>query len=755
MPGRFGMMARLINRPWIRACPTLLELCMKMLYRTFTQAESAPRFTRSLLSVGILLASTLPVAHAAKTELPATAVTAQDNGAYQADNAWVGGFEAAPLLDTPAAIAVFTDALIEDQHARLLSDVLKNDASVGESYAPVGYYENFVVRGFSLNSASSYKINGRTITGEQNVALENKQQVELLKGLSGLQSGVSEPGGAVNYVTKRAADVRSVTVSTDDRGSGYMAADVGGWFGSEQQLGLRANVAHEDIHSWVDHANGHRDFASLAFDWNISPAALLQLDVEYQNQEQRSVPGYQVLGGTELPRHASPKKLLAHQSGSKPVTIDSLTINGNFEYRFSDTWKGSLSASRSKVVIDDYSSFAWGGCTVGCVTPNVGNYFTPEGGYDIYDFRSPDDTRRNDEVQAALSGRFDTGLIGHELTVGTSAFRRVVDNREAINHWLGSSNIDSEPENLDRYDGALNDSHRRLDSRQYGVFFNDLISFNEQWQTMIGGREVRLDEKTFDSNGDTTRHTQRYEFLPQAALIYKPVQNMTLYTRYSKGLSLGGEAPWFASNAFEILTPTVSRQIEAGIKYDWQRISLSATLFQIRQAYQYSQPQNDGSFTFVQQGQQKNTGLELAANGWATERLQVAASVAAIKSRVTGSGTPEYEGHQTINVPTLRASLHGDYALPWVEGLALLGGVQYSGKKYASQLGQTQADAYAIFNIGSRYSTRIDGYDTVFRLTVDNLFDKRYWRDVGEYMGDNYVFQGAPLTARLSASINF
>ncbi|KAB0492157.1 TonB-dependent siderophore receptor [Pseudomonas psychrophila] len=729
---------------------------MKMLYRTFTQAESAPRFTRSLLSVGILLASTLPVAHAAKTELPATAVTAQDNGAYQADNAWVGGFEAAPLLDTPAAIAVFTDALIEDQHARLLSDVLKNDASVGESYAPVGYYENFVVRGFSLNSASSYKINGRTITGEQNVALENKQQVELLKGLSGLQSGVSEPGGAVNYVTKRAADVRSVTVSTDDRGSGYMAADVGGWFGSEQQFGLRANVAHEDIHSWVDHANGQRDFASLAFDWNISPAALLQLDVEYQNKEQRSVPGYQLLGGTELPRHASPKKLLAHQSGSKPVTIDSLTINGNFEYRFSDNWKGSLSASRSKVVIDDYSSFAWG-CygSDSCASTAVPNYFSPEGNYDIYDFRSPDDTRRNDEVQAALSGMFDTARIGHELTVGTSAFRRVVDQRELINEMIGTGNIDSEPVNFERYQGPVKDSYRRLDSRQYGVFFNDLISFNEQWQTMIGGREVRLDEKTFDSNGDTTRHTQRYEFLPQAALIYKPVQNMTLYTRYSKGLSLGGEAPWFASNAFEILTPTVSRQIEAGIKYDWQRISLSATLFQIRQAYQYSQPQNDGSFTFVQQGQQKNTGLELAANGWATERLQVAASVAAIRSRVTGSGTPEYEGHQTINVPTLRASLYGDYALPWVEGLALLGGVQYSGKKYASQLGQTQADAYAIFNIGSRYSTRIDGYDTVFRLTVDNLFDKRYWRDVGEYMGDNYVFQGAPLTARLSASINF
>ncbi|MES2868709.1 MAG: TonB-dependent siderophore receptor [Pseudomonadota bacterium] len=727
---------------------------MNTLYRTLNQAGSAPPFALKL-TLGLLLVSAAPAAFSAPTELAATSVTAEDNVGYLANSAWVGGFEATPLLDTPAAISVFTEALIKDQQARLLSEVLRNDASVGESYAPIGYYENFVVRGFSLNSASSYKINGRTITGEQNVGLENKQQVELLKGLSGLQSGVSEPGGVVNYVTKRAADVRSVTVSTDDRGSGYLATDVGGWFGSEQQFGLRANFAHEDIHSYVEHANGQRDFASLAFDWNISPDALLQLDVEYQNKEQRSVPGYQLLGGTELPHHASPKKLLAHQSGSKPVTIDSLNINGNFEYRFSDNWKGSFSASRSKVVIDDYSSFAWGGCTTGCITPGVDNYFSPEGNYDIYDFQSPDDTRRNDEVQAALTGQFDTAGIGHELTVGSSVFRRVVEQRELVNQWLGSGNINAEPEDLAGYSGPLQDSYRRLDSRQYGLFFTDRISFNEQWQTVLGGREVRLDEKTFDKQGDTTRHTQRYEFLPQAALIYKPIQNLSLYTRYSKGLSLGGEAPWFATNASEILAPTVSRQIEAGIKYDWRRMSLSATLFQIRQAYQYSQPNDGGTFTYIQQGEQKNTGLELAANGWATQRLQVSASVAAIRSRVSGSGTAEYEDHQTINVPTLRASLYGDYALPWVDGLAVLGGVQYSGKKYASQLGTVQADSYAIFNIGSRYSTRIEGYDTVFRLSVDNLFDKRYWRDVGEYMGDNYLFQGAPLTARLSASINF
>lgn len=706
----------------------------------------------SHLALGLLLSGGIGNSLAAELELPALNIQGQDESGYRAQSASVGGFNEAPLLDTPASITVINAALIKDQQARLLSEVLRNDASVGESYAPIGYYENFVVRGFSLNAASSYKINGRTITGEQNVALENKQRVELLKGLAGLQSGISEPSGVINYVTKRPEDVRSVTVSTDDRGSGYIATDVGGWFGSEQQFGLRANVAHEDLNSYVEHANGQRDFVSLAFDWNISPDAVLQLDAEYQDKQQRSVPGYQLLGGTEVPHDASPKKLLGHQSGSKQVGIDSLNLNGKFEYRFSDQWKGSVSAARSKVVIDDYSSFAWGCYYVGTCNANT---FSPEGDYDVYDYRSPDDTRRDDELQAAMTGLFDTAGIGHELTFGTSAFRRVIDKRKSVNEYIGSGNINTDTPTFTPTDVPLNDRHRTLDSRQYGLFVTDRISFNEQWQTVLGGREVRLDEKAFDQFGVQERHTQQYVFLPNAALIYKPVENISLYTSYSKGLSLGGTAPWFANNPDKTLAPTVSRQVEAGVKYDWRRISFAAAVFQTRQAYQYAKPDNAGGFTYVQQGQQKNTGLELSANGWATESLQIATSVAAIRARVSGSGTPQYEGHQTINVPKLRASVYADYALPWVNGLAVLGGVQYSASKNANRTGNVEVGDYALVNIGSRYTTKVDGYETVFRLSVDNLFDKRYWRDAGEYMGDDYLFQGAPLTARLSASINF
>ncbi|NER58927.1 TonB-dependent siderophore receptor [Pseudomonas sp. MAFF212428] len=705
-----------------------------------------PRLPLSLLSLGLALSSPHTLADSDITLAPVTVSDVLDDG-YQPRQASVAGFTPAPLLDTPASVSVFTEQLLQDRQVRLLSQVLQSDASVGESYAPIGYYENFNVRGFELDAAHSYTINGQTIAGEQNVALENKQQVELLKGLSGLQSGVAEPGGLINYVTKRPQDVRAMTVSSNEQGERYIATDLGGWFGSERQFGLRANLAHEDIRSYVEHADGKRDFASLAFDWQINPNALLQLDVEYQQREQRSVPGYQLLGGTQVPHAVDPKDRLAYQHWAKPVQIDSLNLGGKFEYRFNDAWTGSVSASRSHVVIDDYSSFAWGS--------GMDAHFSPEGDYDIYDYRSPDDTRRTDEAQLALNGRFKLGGLEHDLTVGSSAQRRTVDQRPTFNQWLGSGNIYQPTPGLAPFDGTPGHSERRLDSRQYGLFASDRISFNEHWQTVLGARMVRLDEQAFNEQGEPLRHTRQYELLPNAALIYKPRQDISLYASYSKGLSSGNAAPWFATNNQDILAPTTSRQLELGIKREWQRMSLSAALFQLRQAYQYAQPDGAGEFTYVQQGQQKNTGLELAASGWVTSNLQINASAAAIRARVQGSGTDAYDDHQALNVPNVRAALQADYSLPGVPGLALLGGARYSASKYANQAGTVEVGGYAVFDVGSRYRTRIGGYDTVLRLTVDNVLDRRYWRDAGAYLGDGYLFQGAPRTARLSASVSF
>src|SRR5207247_209668 len=104
------------------------------------------------------------------------------------------------------------------------------DASVSDSYNAVGYSEQFSIRGFNLDNASSYRKDGFAIPADAQIPLENKERIEILKGLAGLQAGVAAPGGIVNYVTKRptAAPLRSATFEVRERGTVYGAFDLGG-----------------------------------------------------------------------------------------------------------------------------------------------------------------------------------------------------------------------------------------------------------------------------------------------------------------------------------------------------------------------------------------------------------------------------------------------------------------------------------------------------------------------------------------------
>ncbi|MGS0740588.1 TonB-dependent siderophore receptor [Glaciimonas sp. GG7] len=712
-------------------------------------------------SVGISYAENVITPSAdqsAPVELPLVTVNAdgEAQNSYLAKSASVGTFGRTPLRDTPSSISVITRSQMDDQQSRLLSDVVRNDAAVANNYTPLGYYENFSIRGFSLDLASSYQLDGMTISGEQNVALENKERVEVLAGLAGLQGGMAAPGGLINYVSKRPADVRSITLGTDSRGSRYLAADVGTLFGEQKQFGLRVNAAHEGMNTYVDGVDGNRNFVSLAADWVISPSATLQMNIENQHSQQLSVPGYQLLGGTVIPSNVSPSRLLGGQPWSKPVTMDSVNANVRLDVDINSDWHASLAASRSRVVIDDNSTFPYGCFYVStCSTPP--QYFSANGDFDIYDYRFPNDTRRNDQVQAVLQGKINLGAIRHDLTLGVSSLRRTVSLSDGVNDYVGSDNIyNPTPLVFDPSANTPSASTRRLDSRQQGLFALDRVQLSERWQVQVGARQVWLRENAFDDTGATTRTTDKSMLLPQLALIYKPQAAMTLYTSYSKGLTMGGQAPFWVTNSSEFLAPTVSRQIEAGIKFDVsERLLLSAALFQMTKPYEYPKPNGDDTLTYVQQGTQTNKGIELSAAGQVSKRLRLTASLAATQALASDTGTPAYDGHQAINVPRLRGSVYADYAWPAITGLNLLGGMDYSARKAATRAGDVDVPAVFVFNAGTRYATMLSGHKAVLRLSIDNLLNKQYWKDVGEYLGDGYLHLGAPRTARLSVQYDF
>ncbi len=722
------------------------------------------RLQKALLAVGSFSCLGLnTVSVHADTETPRLApimVKAEiSEPVYAQPNVNLSGFTQKNLAEIPASIHTVTAAQIADQHAKTLTDVVKNDAAVGEGYAPIGYYPNFMMRGFALNLGSSYLLNGHLVRGEQNIALENKAQVEILKGISALQSGMSTPGGVVNYVTKRPKDIRSITLETDSHGGNRVAADVGGLLGEDQQFGYRVNLAKEEIHPYVEHANGQRWFGSVALDWKISDRSKLEFDLESQRQRQRSVPGYQLLDGKKVPTDVDWDRLLGYQSWGKPVTNQSLNTGLKYTYQINNNWATNLSASQSRVVVDDYSAFAWGCYTDACQTK--GSTFDENGNYDIYDYINPDDSYLTNQFKAGLNGTFNTGAWQHKLSLELShSYKRHAQYDAIFRDPELTGNIYNDPEAYTPSEKALGNHYTSLKSQQTALNLLDQIDFNHEWSVIAGGKLLHLNEDAYDAEGHKIRDTNFNRFLPQFALMYQPWELTHMYASYAKGLSDGTQAPAYATgnpdkgiegNAYATLAPLHSTQYEIGIKQQWKNLLFTAAVFDLKQDNQYTNSDN----YYLTDGKRHNLGLELGAQGRLGQSLDITSTLALTRSRLKDIQVNEYQGHQTQNIPAVRFASYLSYQLPQVDGLRLLGGMQYSSSKYAEKTGTVKVSGYTVFNVGTAYNFRANGYDNTLRLNVDNLFNKKYWRDVGNFAGDDYLFLGAPRTAQLSWSVNF
>lgn len=687
------------------------------------------------------------------TELPTVRVQATQESAKSTQSS---SFGAGDWKNTPASVSVLDRSVLDSRQVRTLSELAYNDAALGDSYAPVGYYQNVAIRGFALDAATGYRFNGMSIAGEQRLALENVQQVEILKGEAGLAAGVIAPGGVINYVAKRPAEVRTVTFATDSEGSRYAAIDVGHWL--TPRFGLRFNAAWDDSASYIKHADGRRNFYALATDWLMSEHGRLQVDANYQTSAQRSASGYQLLGATALPRNVDRKHMLGYQAWQQPVGIASSNITVLHTYDFSPAWQSRLSAGYSRSVIDDNVAFAYG-CyyTASCADGSVpGNYFAPNGDYDIYDYRSPDDTRRNRQLRAELRGSFTTGSVAHQITLGADYYDRTIDKRINVNEYVGSANIhDTQVPQFVPSPLQPGPSARRLDSRQKALFVLDRVSLADDWQWLAGGRFVQLDERAYTKRGVPERSSRLSRFLPQTALIWSANAQTNLYASYVQGISLGQEAPFWTSNEGTFLPAVRSRQLEAGVKYAASdALTLSASVFRISRPFQYAKPDDSAyGYTFVQEGQQTHTGLELGAQGNVTANLKLTASASVLQAGARDTGTPSYEGHALVNVPGRRASLHADYQLPALPGLALTGGLRYASSNVATADGRVRAPGYSVVDAGLRFQHQLRDHAVNWNLSVDNVFNRFYWRDTGSSYGDYYLFPGAPRQARLSVTI--
>ena len=747
-----------------------------------------------------------------QTKLPPVNTTVVVHGEtkddYLPETVMVGTLDGATLQQTPLSTSVVTRDLLNDQVARTLSEVVKNDASVGEDYAPVGYYGDYQIRGFPIDLATGLQINGLPIAGEQDVPLENKQSVEILKGIAGVESGVGSAGGLIDFVTKKPATIEAFDLATDHRGSAYGAVDLGRIFGGHKQIGARLNLAGERIQSYVNGADGWRAMGAGAADWKLSPKAILNGNFEYQHKVQRSVSGYQLLGGTTVPdlNRIFASTMLGEQPWAKPNTFDTYNTSARLDYDLPHAWRAFVSGSFSHSLIDDNVVYAYGSSyDPDTGLPNCPNapdapfyFFCPDGTYGIYDYRNPGELRLNLVGEAMVTGYVQTGNIGQDITAGGEMFLRNVQmpgfntvsdpyspdgvvQDGAVFTYLGAENIYASNSPVDL--NTVEDPHqsagpRRLwvDSHQAALILQDRLHLPGRIQLLASGRYVGLRDHNYSPYAGCADFsvpedcapvfTNKNVWLPQYAVTFTPMNSLTLYGNYGVMLSLGPQAPFWTANGSQYLAPFMTRQAEIGAKYaPGQRILLTAAIFRARAPFFYPKTLAgadsfctagvDGDLCFESDGHETHTGAEFNAEGKASRWLRLTASVAAIQAISNDTSTPSFNNKQVINVPRVRTALFADLMVPRVRGLHLMPGWSYTGRKEATRDDAVSVPAYNLFNFGARYTPGGEGGRMTLRLYADNIADKRYWKDTGASLGDTFLHLGAPTTVRLSAHYTF
>ncbi len=139
-----------------------------------------------------------------------TVSTSQDQG-YRAGNSVSATRIDTPIKNLPFAVNAFTEQFILDTGARDLQDIVKYAPGVtGAGREFVSGNTRFNIRGFDTTAPQR---NG--FVGARYVDPVNIQRVEVVKGPASLLYGAIEPGGTVNYITKKPGEKRFAQITQD------------------------------------------------------------------------------------------------------------------------------------------------------------------------------------------------------------------------------------------------------------------------------------------------------------------------------------------------------------------------------------------------------------------------------------------------------------------------------------------------------------------------------------------------------------
>ncbi len=665
----------------------------------------------------------------------------------------VSGFGDVSAQELPMSTSTFTSTQLREMGAQRVSDALRLDAAVSDSYNSPAYWDMLSVRGFTLDNRYNYRREGLPISAETMIPLDNKERIELLKGTSGIQAGTSAPGGLVNYVVKRAptlADqtIRNVSASFSSANSRLVAADLGGRFGAQAQAGYRFNVAYEDINPYVNNANGHRHLVALAMDWRIKPGTVVDFEMEQSQRQQIGVNGYSLLGG-KLPAPVDPTRNLTYQNWSLPGNFEALTGTLRLRQELNNGWRWTTQYGAQRLKTDDRLTFGYG-----CSTDNDYSQYCANGSFDLYDFRSQNERRLSDALQTEIAGQAVLAGMRHDLSFGVLRQRQLdrLPPTQAFAYINASGNVYTPFTSTPNPDFSTTNTNRSEYSTELSV--KDRVQLSNTTSVWAGLRHVMFNRSSVRNDPADQRptHYASHINVPWLGLSHQ-FKTLTTYVSHGHGVEpfVVPNSSSYYVNGGQQLGIGRSRQTELGLRSPEvaRGTSWNAALFEITRPLVY----DDGIGSKLLDGKQTHTGIELGL-AWRSAQWQVGTQTQWLHARISDvQKTTNAVGNTPLNVPSFTLRGMAQYRFSSLPGLRSGVSVSHEGKREALENGTLQLPAWTTWGAITHYDTKVNQVASTWTLAIDNLTDKRYWRESPKQFGHYYLYAGAPRTVR--ATVQF
>lgn len=669
-------------------------------------------------------------------ELGATTVTGTQLGATsEGTGSYVTGLTSTAtklslsMRETPQSVSVVTRQQIEDQNLNDISQVLEQTPGViVNTFGPAGSDSNQIyVRGFEIGSIQVDGVNRPDTYGFRDdlADMVTYDRVEVVRGATGLMSGLGDPGATVNLIRKKPTHDtrRSLTAKAGSWDNYRTELDLSGALSESGHVRGRFVASKTDGKSHIDRQSLKKQVAYGVLEWDIADETMLTVGAEYQDMDNDGAGNHGFPMFKSNGTHFKPSRSFNSAADWSYHERESKTLFTTLEHALGNGWQVKFNAEHNRRSYDD----AFATAASGTVNPDGSGIGTWTG-------RWAGEPRQT-SFDLGASGPFELFNREHELHLGASHYKAYYRND---GHPLWSfQTID----NIYTWDGSLavpsaihtKYSEDSLDETQLGLVAAARWSLSDSVSLITGVRVIdwQRDKKSRVLATNDVSHTEQVEsgiVTPYLGLVYDFAENWSAYASYTTIFKPQDRQDVNGT----YVEPEEGENYELGIKSEFwdSRFTTAFSIFEVRQdnlaVADGGNLAPDGNQAYRAESGTKTRGFEMEMAGEILPDWQVSASYTYAEIKDSD------DKRMLTQVPRDTFKLFTTYRLQSLQQLKVGGGVRWQGAEYYKGSGPNgesfNQGAYSIVDLMAQYAFTPE---TSVSLNLNNALDEHYYTAIG------------------------